>query len=137
MSEEYILHMHNHTGWHTQEIVAENIEEVIKKGLHDSAKFLEKEYADSYRIEHNYGQSKSPRFKVIWDSDNIKEFLYGKPLKKGDTWWSDRFEIGEKDDCQSCGGTGSNHYISWKQCFSCGNQELDGKGTGKAMEVKE
>ena len=37
---KYILHMHNHAGWFTQIINAENLTDALIKGLDKKAEFL-------------------------------------------------------------------------------------------------
>ena len=42
------------------------------------------------------------------------------------------FEMLKHHDCPKCGGTGINHYYSWKECWSCGDDKKDGKSSGKS-----
>lgn len=128
----FILHMHNHAGWHTQHINAETLEAAIVKGLDRTADFLSQEYAGRYRVEHDDPASEFPCYRVIWDSDEPNWFGLGRSrLRKGEEWWSNRFQVGEPDDCEDCGGTGVNHYNPFLQCWACGDQNLRGKGSGK------
>ena len=127
---EYILHMKNHAGWHTQFIIAESVMNAITQGLDCRASFLSQKYAGKYKIEHDDPQSERPQFYVKWDSDQPKSFSYGQPLNRGDLWWSDQFRIGSLDDCQSCGGTGVNHYNPFNQCWGCGDKNKEGRGSG-------
>ena len=131
----HILHLHNHAGWYTQEITASSQEEAIKLGLVKRAGFLEKDYKGQYRIEFDDPNSEFPRFRVIWNDDKPKTFPFGQSsLQKGDCWWSDRFQFGSKEDCTKCGGTGISHYSIFKQCWSCGDSKLQGRGTGQANQ---
>ena len=132
---EYVLHMHNHAGWFTQKIKAKSIAQALIKGLDARAGFLSKEYMGRYRIEHDDPTSEYPRFRVIWNDKTPKFFAFGRPIRKGDMWWSDRFQIGDENDCESCGGTGANHYYPGRQCWKCGDQNLDGRGTGKKQNA--
>lgn len=128
---EFVLHMHNHAGWHTQTIEAASIAEAITKGLDARAGFLSREYAGRYRVEHDDPKADHPRFRVIWDDDEPKAFAFGWTRYKGDVWWSDRFQIGAADDCQACGGTGQNHYSPFHQCWNCGDPKAEGRSSGK------
>lgn len=130
-SKLIILHLHNHAGWLTQRIEVATIEEAIKEGLRKRSSFLEKEYQGRYRIEHDDPNDEHPRFRVVWDDDEPKTFMWGDTRRKGDVWWSDRYELGEENDCEKCGGTGINHYNPFRQCWACGDKELEGKGLGK------
>lgn len=127
----FIIHLHNHAGWYTQTIEADNLADAIKKALHKRATFLSRKYNGKYKIEHDDPNSGHPRFRVVWDDDAPKHFAWRATMCKGDVWWSDRFQVGEPDDCTSCGGTGVNHYNLFMQCWSCGDSTLKGKGTGK------
>ena len=128
----YVLHLHNHAGWSTQKIEASMVAEAIQKGLDKTAEFLSKEYQGNYRIEHDDPNSDFPRYRVVWDGNGIKSFpLSPDILQKGDVWWSDRFQVGEDDDCTKCGGTGRNHYNPFVQCWSCGDDKQPGRGSGK------
>lgn len=127
----FLLHMHNHAGWFTQSIQAENLTEALVKGLDKRAGFLSKEYTGLYQVEYDDPLSEFPRYRVIWDSSTPKYFPFDQPLQKGDVWWSDRFQVGGLEDCEKCGGTGVNHYNPFNQCWSCGDSNQEGKGTGK------
>lgn len=132
IEETIILHMHNHAGWCTQSIPAGTLTEALIIGLDKRAGFLAKEYSGLYRVEHDDPMDEHPRFKVIWDSSTPKHFPLGQAsLQKGDIWWSDRFQVGKPGDCGSCGGTGVNHYNPFNQCWSCGDSEQKGEGTGR------
>lgn len=128
---EMILHMHNHAGWFTQKIDASCVKDALVKGLDKRAGFLSAEYTGRYRVEHDNPDDEYPKFRVIWDDDIPKTFVSGFPLQKGDVWWSDRFQIGQPDDCQKCGGTGRSHYTLIKQCWACGDKNKKGRGSGK------
>ena len=132
-NREFVLHLHNHAGWRMRIISAISLEKAISEGLKETALFLSEKYANKHRIECDDPNDNYPRYRVIWDCDEPKIFpLHWMTLRKGDVWWSDRFQVGEKDDCSKCGGTGINHYYSWKQCWECGDSSLTGKGSGKA-----
>jgi len=112
--------MHNHAGWFTQHINAENIANAIIKGLNKRAGFLSKKFADKYKVEHDNPSDTYPRFRVVWNDDEPKYFPFGQStLNKGDVWWSERFQIGKNEDCESCGGTGKSHYNPFENCWAC------------------
>lgn len=116
----YILHMHNHAGWFTQHVNAKNIVAAITEGLNKRAGFLSKKFDGKYKVEHDNPLDDHPRFRVVWDDDEPKLFPFGqRSLAKGDLWWSDRFQIGKSEDCESCGGTGISHYNPFDDCWSC------------------
>lgn len=133
---EYVVHLHNHAGWLMQVINAESIDDAIDAALEKRAGFLRREYAGKYKIEHDDKRSEFPRYRVVWDDDEPKTFpsicgFHAPPLQKGDVWWSERFQIGDVDDCPSCGGTGRSHYVPGQQCWKCGERGTHGLGTGK------
>ena len=131
---KYIIHHLNHAGWSTGEVETETLEEAIRLTLNSTtASFLDKEYKDKYRIECDDPKSEYPRYRVIWDNEEMKEFLFRRPLKKGDVWWSERYELGAEDDCHKCGGTGVNHYNPFVQCWNCGDSTMKGRGSGKIL----
>lgn len=133
MMPEFVLHMHNHAGWYTQTIAAPSIRAALVDGLDARAAFLKRDYAGKYRVEHDDPDVDYPRFRVIWDSEEPKVFWVAPLLKKGDVWWSDRFQIGSEDDCQKCGGTGLSHYGINTQCWACGDGKSPGRASGKAL----
>lgn len=126
-----IIHMHNHAGWRMREVDAATVGEAIKLALRETAKFLDDEYAEKWRLDHDDPSVEYPKFRIIWDHDEPKTFILGCPRYRGDIWWSDRFQVGESDDCPSCGGTGTSHYYIWRQCWSCGDKDKEGRSTGK------
>ncbi len=131
-----IIHLHNHAGWRMREIDAPTVADAIRIGLGETAGFLEREYAGRYRIEHDNPNAEYPKYRIIWDHDEPKTFILGYPRYKGDEWWSDRFQVGQPDDCDRCGGTGQNHYYSWRQCWACGDKNKEGRGTGKRTPTR-
>jgi hypothetical protein len=55
-----------------------------------------------------------------------------------DFWFESRVVWGEEGDCPSCAGTGKNHYSLWsRQCWSCGDKDKPGRGSGRAEKGLE
>jgi len=131
-----IIHLHNHAGWRMRDIDAPSVAEAIRIGLGETAGFLEKEYAGRYRIEHDDPAAEYPKYRIIWDHAEPKTFIFGYPRRKGEEWWSDRFQVGAVDDCDMCGGTGVNHYNPWRQCWACGDKDKEGRGAGKRTPTR-
>ncbi len=135
--KNFTIHQKHHYGWTKDTFQVNSLNDAVKQSVLKYHDFLEKEYSGEYRIEHNIGKDKYPEYSVIWDnSKKSKGFALTKSvLVKGDLWFSDRILHGQPDDCTDCGGTGVNRYNPWMQCYGCGDENLEGKGTGK--EVKK
>lgn len=131
----FIIHQHHHYGWTTDTVEAADTENAMILNILKYHMFLEKRYSGNYLIEFKpalYGDCY--RYCVRWANDQPKIDHVGPPMYEGDTWFGDLIRVGAPEDCRRCGGTGSNHYYSWKQCWACGDQEKDGRGTGKKID---
>lgn len=124
---EFIIHQHHHYGWTTTTHEADSLDAAIVADVIKYHGFLD-EYKGQYSIIYD---SAEQRYAVRWTGDEPKTDHFGPPLYSGDSWFGDQIRPGEQDDCPKCGGTGRNHYYSWKQCWACGDKNKDGPSCGK------
>lgn len=128
---EYVIHQHHHYGWTTNVHEADNPEEALRA---DVLKY------HPWLAEHEHELVlKEGRYSVSYEGAAPRE-VFGGFQYKGDHWFGDQIRVGEADDCNSCGGTGVNHYYSWCQCWKCGEPDdssragyRTGRSSGKRM----
>jgi hypothetical protein len=90
-----------------------------------------KEHAHTWKLETFNGVDY-----VTVSTVEYKPLALGRYLLPGPFWFSCKVRKGKVDDCLKCGGTGQSHYYCWKQCWACGDKELDGRSSGKAALAK-
>ena len=127
---KFVVHQHAHHGWTTNSYEADVFEEAARIDILESHSFLKEivHKIDFSIIEGNLYYS------VSYNGEEPRPYLnpFGDGFqRKGDYWFGGKIREGSSDDCLDCGGTGINHYYVWRQCWGCGDQELDGRGTGK------
>ena len=130
----FIIHQKHHYGWTKSEHNTKNLDDAVENDILKYHDFLN-EFKGKYSIEHTVGKEDYPSYTVKWDDDEPHQMIGGS-LVKGEYWFSDRLELGKSDDCAYCGGTGSNHYNPFVQCFECGDGKTEGKSSGKNNQQK-
>ncbi len=122
---EIIVHQHQHHGWTTETYKASCFDDAARMDILAHHPFLSK-FKHKIAFEEN-------RYIVTYE-DKTRRMLGGmvQPIQyPGDYWFGDKIREGSSDDCESCGGTGINHYNPFVQCWACGHEKRPGKGTGK------
>lgn len=125
---EYIVHIHQHFGWETTREPGETFAEaavaaVVRVCKERNLNLDEIPHAVEYRDRDGYQSV------VFYETSRRR--IFGGYTYPGEYWFSDQVRQGHEDDCLSCGGTGVNHYNPFRQCWSCGDQEQNGKSSGK------
>ncbi len=130
--EKFIIHAHHHYGWTTHEVEAEDYANACYKAMLVTHDWLpKKEHNHTWALETFNGVDH-----ITVRTVEYKPLALGRYLSPGEYWFNCRVRKGEADDCPKCGGTGHSHYYGWKQCWACGDKELDGKSSGKATQTK-
>jgi hypothetical protein len=122
---KFVVHQHHHYGW--------------TKNVHITASFEEAARADIYKYHpwlKDYGHTISftnGDYEVKYNGEPYPPAYHNTPAwaSMDDHWFGERLHQGAIDDCDKCGGTGVNHYYSWRQCWACGDKDKDGKSSGK------
>lgn len=129
---EFIVHIHRDIGWHTETAVGDTFAEAAVKGVQQMMRrFSSRDILGAVPHTAEY-KDDNDRPRVIFTETSIRK-VFGGYQHPGDIWFSEQVRQGKPDDCPKCGGTGTNHYYSWLQCWGCGNPKSEGKGTGKRM----
>jgi hypothetical protein len=121
----FTVHQHHHFGWTMNSYSAVSPEAAMRQDILRYHPWLPD---FGYRLAFKDG-----RYSVEYAGEPYPPAYFNTPAwaRMGSFWFGERIHIGSADDCNKCGGTGVNHYYSWRQCWACGNGEAKGKSSGK------
>lgn len=123
---EYVVYQHHHYGWTKTSHIAEDAQGALQADVCHFHPWL---IQYGHKIEF-----KDDGYVVYYDGEPYPPAYYSNhPMRlvMGTYWFGDQIRIGQPDDCPECGGTGINHYNPFVQCWECGDEAKEGRGTGK------
>jgi hypothetical protein len=108
---EFVVQRHNHAGWFKTVEQAETAEDAMRQAIYAHVPWL-MDYSHTLTINTETGC-----YVVEYTGEPRSVALGG--IQYAGYWWSDQIHIGTATDCKYCGGTGKDHYVPLKPCWSC------------------
>lgn len=132
---KFIVHIRRHCGWHTVEAEGATFGEAAVSAVVATCK----QYGlDLDKIPHSveFRQSESDDYTSVVFRETASREVYRGRTTPGEFWFGERVRQGNLDDCEKCGGTGTNFYNPFMQCWACGDRKQRGYGSGKKLALE-
>lgn len=131
----YIVQIKRHCGWYATTAEGETFSEAAIGAVIATSKKFDLDLSE-YKVSYKFDvDGEYQRVQVFWEE--YHDYMLFGHAKPGDYWFGHLVREGSEEDCEYCGGTGQDYYNFWKQCWSCGDDEIEGKSSGKKADSKE